>query len=128
MIKRPAWAKGAVPTERGWVRGKEILTLRPHTKEEIAEWYAAQGESEVETPKVEEPQKAVKEKKPRAKKVKEVKEDAETQGQLLTEAPISNTSIGDMTNTQVEAIENQYGVKVDADANKTLTESSKTDE
>lgn len=127
MIKRPAWAKGAVPTERGWVRGKEILTLRPHTPAEIAEWYAAQGTPVVETPK-EEPQKVVKERKPRAKKVKEVKEDAETQGQLLTEAPISNTSIGDMTNTQVEAIENQYGVKVDADANKTLTESSKTDE
>lgn len=121
MIKRPAWAKDAVPTERGWVRGKELLTCRRHTPEEIAEWYAAQGQTEVKTV-----EKAVvkKEKKPRAKKVKTVIEKTKEEGQLLTEAPISNTSLGDMTTTQVEALENQYGVKVDADANRTLTESS----
>jgi hypothetical protein len=59
--------------------------------------------------------------------VKEVAENTETQGQLLAEAPISNTSIGNMTESQVEAIENQYGVKVGTDENKTLTESSKTE-
>lgn len=126
MIKRPAWAKNAIPTTRGWVRGKEILTLRPHTEAEIAEWYAAQGEPTTEAP-VKKAEVVVKEKKPRAKKVKVV-EAQETKGQLLAEAPISNTAIGDMTEAQVEAIENQYGVKVDADANKTLTESSKSDE
>lgn len=126
MIKQPLWAKGSVPTERGWVRGKEVLTCRRHTPEEIAEWYAAQQPKAAIAKVV---AKVVeKEKKVRTKKVKEVKETTANQGQLLTEAPISNTSIGDMTTTQVEAIEHQYGVKVDADANKTLTESSKSDE
>ncbi len=126
MIKRPAWAKDAVPTERGWVRGKELLTCRRHTPEEIAEWYAAQ-EGKIEKAPVVEPVKVEKTKAPRKKKVKEVAENTETQGQLLAEAPISNTSIGNMTESQVEAIENQYGVKVGTDENKTLTESSKTE-
>ncbi len=118
MIKQPAWAKGSVPTERGWVRGKELLTCRRHTLEEIVEWTEAQNKPiEVKAPKV------IKERKPRVKKLKESKM-ADTKSVLLTEAPISHRSINEMTKPQVEALERQYGIDIKKSDNQTLTESS----
>lgn len=43
MIEAPKWAKGAVPTTRGWTKGNEVLIVRKFTQEEIDEWYAAQA-------------------------------------------------------------------------------------
>jgi hypothetical protein len=115
MIKRPAWAKDAYPTERGWKRGRELLTARRHTPEEVAEWMAANAETPVKTVKLTEAKKA-----PRKKKEKvEVKEAV-----LLSEAPVSNKSIGEMTLAEAEALSNQYNVKIEAENNVTLTESS----
>lgn len=120
MITRPAWAKGAIPTERGWVRGREILKLRKHTKEEVAEWMVANGDAPVEAIV-----ESVVPKAPRKKKEKTVKE--ETGAVSLTEAPVSHKTVGDMTLTEAEALSNQFGIKIEADNNKTLTESSSED-
>lgn len=48
MIEAPKWAKGAVPTSRGWVKGNEVLLARKFTQEEIDEWYAAQAPKKVQ--------------------------------------------------------------------------------
>lgn len=38
-IKPPAWAKGAHPTNEGWMKGRELLKAQPFTQAEIDEWY-----------------------------------------------------------------------------------------
>lgn len=124
MITRPAWAKGAIPTERGWVRGKELLTCRRHTPEEVAEWLAANsGAPKKKVAKVK-TQKVLTEKVKAPRKKKEKTEVKENSAVSLTEAPVSNKSIGNMTLAEAEALSNQYNVKIDAENNTTLTESS----
>lgn len=39
MIKAPAWAKGAHPTLRGWVRNGELLKGQKISQKDIDEWY-----------------------------------------------------------------------------------------
>lgn len=39
MIKAPAWAKGAHPTLRGWVRNGELLKVQKISQKDIDEWY-----------------------------------------------------------------------------------------
>jgi len=44
MIERPRWAKGAVPTARGWFKGREKMQGRKFSPEQIAEWFNAHPE------------------------------------------------------------------------------------
>ena len=41
MLKPPAWAKAAVPTEKGWVnpRNGELLVSRKHTDRQLIEYW-----------------------------------------------------------------------------------------
>ena len=41
MLKPPAWAKGAIPTEKGWVNPKngELLVSRKHTDRQLIEYW-----------------------------------------------------------------------------------------
>lgn len=41
MIKGPSWAKGAIPTQRGWEDPEtgELLKSGRHTEQQIAEWF-----------------------------------------------------------------------------------------
>jgi len=65
----PKWAKGAVPTSRGWERNGEILIARKHSAADLKAW------EEANAPK---PAK----KKRRAKK-KKVEEQVKKEAQVL---------------------------------------------
>lgn len=89
-IQAPNWCKDAIPTERGWERNGELLVARKHRQDELDEYFG------VSQPVVEEP--AV------------VEEEVEIEVELLTEAPISNVSLADMTKAQLLALANDYGL------------------
>lgn len=89
-IQAPNWCKDAVPTERGWERNGELLVARKHRQDELDEYFG------VSQPVIEEP--AV------------VEEEVEIEVELLTEAPISNVSLADMTKAQLLALANDYGL------------------
>ena len=52
MLKPPAWAKNARPTNRGWVDSKtgELLVSRKHSDREVAEYYITKADQPVSTP------------------------------------------------------------------------------
>jgi hypothetical protein len=53
MLKPPAWAKGAVPTEKGWVNPKngELLVSRKHSDRQLIEyWNFHKGSAPAPTP------------------------------------------------------------------------------
>jgi len=89
-IQPPKWAKGAVPTSRGWVRNGEVLVSKKFSQKQIDEFWgvetAAPVES-VEAPVVEEPAP-----------------------QMLREAPVNNTSLDDMTKAELLALAEQHGM------------------
>lgn len=46
MLKAPAWAKNAIPTEKGWVSPKgELLVARKHTDRQLIEYWNLQKNS-----------------------------------------------------------------------------------
>ena len=52
MLKPPAWAKNANPTNRGWVDPKtgELLVSRRHSDREVAEYHIAKADQPVSAP------------------------------------------------------------------------------
>ena len=99
-IQAPNWCKDAIPTERGWERNGELLVARKHRQAELDEYFGVSQpvivEHHPEPIQIEEP--AV------------VEEEVEIEVELLTEAPISNVSLADMTKTQLLALANDYGL------------------
>jgi len=43
-IKPPAWAKGAHPTTKGWVKGRELLVAKKISQDDIDEWNGTLGQ------------------------------------------------------------------------------------
>jgi hypothetical protein len=88
-IKPPAWCGHAIPTTRGWVdpATNELYASGRFTQQQIDEFFGLE-------PIVEQVQ-------------------APASVQTLTEAPIGDKSLDDMTKVELEALGEQYGVKLD---------------
>ena len=89
-IKAPAWAKGAVPTARGWMdpRTKEILKVQKISQGQIDEFY---GVTEAAAP------------------------EAPVQ---LNEAPPTTKTLDEMTKSELEALGRQHDIELDRRHNK----------
>ena len=84
-IKPPSWARGAVPTQRGWMnpRTKEILKVQKISQGQIDEFYG-------------------------------VTEDVATEAPVqLTEAPPTTKSLDEMTKIELEALGRQHDIELD---------------
>ena len=87
-IKPPAWCGHAIPTTRGWVdpATNELYASGRFTQQQIDEFFGVdevQEVSVVETPA------------------------------FLTEAPVADKSLDDMTKVELEALGRQHGVELD---------------
>jgi len=93
-IKPPSWARGAVPTQRGWMnpRTKEILKVQKISQGQIDEFYG-KTEPVVEELIVDGP----------------VTEWAEQ----LNEAPPTTKTLDEMTKIELEALGRQQGIELD---------------
>ena len=103
-IKAPAWCENAVPTARGWEDPDtgEVFKSGGFTEEQIAEFWGETSEPEV---LVEVPEPVI---------------------QTLTEAPVGNKSLDEMTKIELEALGRTHGVELDRRKNKqTLVEKVK---
>jgi len=92
-IKPPSWAKGAVPTTRGWMdpRTKEILKVQKISQGQIDEFF---GKTE---PVVE-----------------EVVDGPVTEwAEQLNEAPPTTKSLDEMTKLELEALGRQHDIELD---------------
>ena len=86
IIKAPNWCKDAVPSSRGWVNPTtgEVYVSTRFSQEQLDEYNAAQNP----TPK-------------RTRKP-----------QVLREAPVNNTALEDMSDTDLDALTEQSGIEV----------------
>jgi len=101
MIKAPHWAPEARPTKIGWTNDKgELLKSQKISDAEIDNFWLKRQFGQVE-------------------------ETVEKKGEMLTEAPVNNKSVGDMTESQVNALENQNDVELDKEEAQTLIERAK---
>ena len=129
----PNWAKDAVPTTRGWTTadGKELLISRRHTQEDVDAFNgkskkkkptltAAEKKAKAEEKKAKlkaEREAAVEAAKTEAKKLEEeatVEDDTKV---MLHEAPVSGKGLENMTEEQLEALNETNGT-----SGETLTE------
>lgn len=86
MIKAPNWCKNAIPTNKGWedpVTGEVYVSAR-FTQQQLDEYNEAQN--------------------PKPKRT--------SKPQVLREAPVNNTSIEDMNETDLDALSEQSGLEV----------------
>ena len=88
-IKAPAWCENAIPTARGWEDPDtgELYASGGFTQEQIDEFFGV---------------------KPVAEQV-EVPADVQT----LTEAPVGDKSLDEMSKVELEALGRQHGVELD---------------
>lgn len=87
-IQQPIWAKDAIPTLRGWERNGELLVSRKHSQQELDQYFG--------------------------NTIEPIVENFIAQPVLITEAPINNISLEDMTKAQLEALGQQYGIDIKA--------------
>jgi len=90
-IQPPKWAKGAVPTSRGWVRNGEVLVSKKFSQKQIDEFWGVETATAVE--QIVEPEPVVQE-----------------APQMLREAPVNNTTLEDMTKADLVALAEQHGI------------------
>lgn len=94
-IKAPAWCENAIPTARGWEDPDtgELYASGGFTQEQIDEFFGV---------------------KP-VRWVKPVVEQAEVPAdvQTLTEAPVGDKSLDEMSKVELEALGRQHGVELD---------------
>lgn len=96
-IKAPAWCENAVPTANGWedpITG-ELYSSGGFTQEQIDEFYGVAPQKPEVLTEV-----------PRNDFVK-------TPVQTLTEAPIGDKSLDEMTKVELEALGRTHGVELD---------------
>lgn len=88
-IKAPAWCENAIPTARGWEDPDtgELYASGGFTQEQIDEFFGV-------------------------KQVAEIIE-APADVQTLTEAPIGDKSLDEMSKVELEALGRQHGVELD---------------
>ena len=107
-IKAPAWCANAVPTSRGWEdpQSGEVYVSARFTQEQLDEYNGVVTQPEVLT---------------------EVpRNDFEKTPQMLTEAPVGNKSLDEMTKLELEALGRQHGVELDRrESKQTLLEKTR---
>ena len=88
-IKAPAWCENAIPTARGWEDPDtgELYASGGFTQEQIDEFFGV-------------------------KQVAEIVE-APADVQTLTEAPVGDKSLDEMSKIELEALGRQHGVELD---------------
>ena len=88
-IKAPAWCENAIPTARGWEDPDtgELYASGGFTQEQIDEFFGV-------------------------KQVAEIIE-APADVQTLTEAPVGDKSLDEMSKVELEALGRQHGVELD---------------
>ena len=99
-IKPPSWAKGAVPTPRGWMnpRTKEILKVQKISQVQIDEFYG----------------KTAKPAKKAAPVVEDVVDGPVTEwAEQLNEAPPTTKSLDEMNKLELEALGRQHDIELD---------------
>ena len=139
-IRPPSWCADAIPTDRGWThpRTGELLKAVKIKSHMIDDWFANQNTEEVELTSVvtepvivhETPEIAPEDMETlfELEEVleEEIMEDTDTQMEMLTEAPVNNKSLDEMTKRELEDLGRQHGVELDRRKNKkTLIESVK---
>ena len=108
-IKAPAWCANAVPTALGWQdpQSGELYVSARFTQEQLDEfngWIVPQPEVLTEVPR----------------------NDFEKTPQMLTEAPVGNKSLDEMTKLELEALSRQHGVELDRrESKQTLLEKTR---
>ena len=97
-IQVPAWCEHAVPTTNGWEDPTtgELYKSGGFTPEQIAEWHGDLPEPALPPPSLEERRAA----------------------SMLTEAPVGNRSLDEMTKVELEALGRQHGIELDRRKNK----------
>jgi hypothetical protein len=97
-IQAPAWCEHAVPTTNGWEDPTtgELFKSGGFTPEQIAEWHGDLPEPASPPPSLEERRAA----------------------SMLTEAPVGNRSLDEMTKVELEALGRQHGIELDRRKNK----------
>jgi len=95
-IQTPAWCEHAIPTYRGWEDPQtgELFVSSGFTPEEIAEWHGDLPEPDSPPPSLE-----------------ARREQAGLE--MLTEAPVGNKSLDEMTKVELEALGRQHGIELD---------------
>ena len=110
MLKPPAWAKGAIPTEKGWVSPKngELLVSRKHSQRQLIEyWNNAKGVP-VSAPKP----APIQEPAPIIEADPVIEEAAPTAEPLIEADPVDHWSL-----TKAQLVEHAYevhGVELDS--------------
>jgi hypothetical protein len=91
MIKAPKWCSHAIPTARGWEDPNtgEVFASSKFTPEQISDFYGYGDIEEVSTAQVVE------------------------MPSFLTEAPVANRSLDEMTKVELEALGRQNGIELD---------------
>ena len=105
-IQVPSWCENAIPTYRGWEDPQtgELFVSSGFTPEQIAEWHGDLPEPASPPPSLEERRAA----------------------SMLTEAPVGNRSLDEMTKVELEALGRQHGIELDRrKSKKTLVETMK---
>jgi len=107
-ITPPTWAKGAHPTNKGWMKGRELLKAQPFTQAEIDEWYDVPVASA----------KTAVEPKPTPQPLREVVDDPNP---APTPAPapqplhevVPSGNLDDMSKKELEILARDSGVELD---------------
>ena len=101
-IAPPNWAKGAVPTTRGWTHARtgELLVARPISQGDIDQWITENTE------------------KPAPTGYQNLDKDFKPAPVTLTESPTTEAEFAeehleDMTKVELEEIGREYGVELD---------------
>ena len=113
MLKPPSWAKGAVPSEKGWVNPKtgELLISRKHSQRQLIEyWNAQKGSAPAPKPA------PIKEPAPIIEADPVIEEAAPTAEPLIEADPVDHWSL-----TKAQLVEHAYevhGVELDSSMTK----------
>ena len=110
MLKPPSWAKGAVPSEKGWVNPKtgELLISRKHSQRQLIEYWNSQNGQPASAP--------IKEPAPIIEADPVIEEAAPTAEPLIEADPVDHWSL-----TKAQLVEHAYevhGVELDSSMTK----------
>jgi len=97
MLKPPAWAKGAIPTEKGWVNPKngELLVSRKHSQRQLIEYWNSNNGKPA----------PIQEPAPIIEADPVIEEAAPTAEPLIEADPVDHWSL-----TKAQLVEHAYGV------------------
>lgn len=105
-IQAPAWCENAIPTLNGWEDpdSGELYVSGGFTQAQIAEWHGDLPEPDSPPPSLVR----------RWRPPPSLEARLEQAGlEMLTEAPVGNKSLEEMTKVELEALGRQHGIELD---------------